>query len=339
MKAYFLERYHATKEVFALKELSLHPLNENELEIEVSSFGLNYADVMARNGIYKEAPPLPCVLGYEVVGVVKKVQNESHRHLIGKRILGFTRFGGYAQRLNLDINSVIEIDDIPTNLALSLATQGCTAWYMMERTACVQAGDVVLIHAATGGVGSLLIQLCKLKGAFVIAKVGSNTKKEIALSYGADFVVNYNEVNYAEVLHEKFGPACIDVSFNPSGGSTFKKDFKLLVPSGKLVLFGAAELSGSKWGVLSQLNFVRKMGLLMPIALLMSSKTIAGVNMLKVAARKPMALNAGMNILVNLVKEGKIKTLTGKQFPHTDLHKAHDYLASGKSSGKIGIDW
>ena len=143
-----------------------------------------------------------------------------------------------------------------------------------------------MIHAASGGVGTLLVQLAKRRGAEVIAKVGSTEKEVIVKNLGADQVINYKTKDYVEEINST---TKLDVSFNPVGGSTFKKDWNHLAPGGKLYLFGGAELS-SRFGIFSSLNFLRKMGILIPAALMMTSKSILGVNMLKIADEKIFAL-------------------------------------------------
>ena len=122
---------------------------------------MNYADVMARNGLYRDAPPMPCVIGYEVVGEVVEVGIELSRSIIGKRVLAFCRFGGYGQHVITKGNSAIEIDDLPSEEVLALCTQAVTAYYMTDMLSPIRKGDSVLIHAAAGGVGTILIQLAK----------------------------------------------------------------------------------------------------------------------------------------------------------------------------------
>jgi NADPH2:quinone reductase len=332
-EAYFLSKFGAAKDAFVLKKRQINPLEANEVLIEVDAFGLNYADVMARKGLYREAPPLPCVLGYEVVGTVRSVGNPSAEQLIGKRVVAFCRFGGYSKQVVSPIDALCEIHDLPTDKALALATQYVTAYYMVEYAANIQAGERVLIHAAAGGVGIALIQLCTLKQAEIIAKVSSTEKANLAKQHGAQQAIIYTEKNYSEQLTNG-----IDISFNPVGGSTFKLDFSKLRSGGKLILFGGSELS-NKWGIFSKLNFVRKMGMMLPIGLMIQSKSVLGVNMLRIADDKPEVLARCLNAVVQLALAGKINPVSGGSFHHTDLGKAHELLESGTSVGKISIHW
>lgn len=337
--AIVLKSYGKATQAFELRTCSVALPQADELLIEVEAFGLNYADVMARNKLYKEAPPLPAVLGYEVVGTVTRTGSETNASLLGKRVVAFTRFGGYARHAVTKASAVALIEDMPAAEALALSTQFVTAYYMAVYLSPVHAGDKVLIHAAAGGVGTALIQLAKWKKAFVYAKVSSAAKEELVKSLGADVVINYSKGDYAQQIAEHLQGKRLEVSFNPIAGSTFKKDFKLLGSGGRLIIFGGSERSGKKWGILSDLNFVRKMGLILPIALMMRSKNVLGVNMLKIADNTPEVLTECLQRVVELTREGILKPQIGGIFNATDIAEAHDLLESGKSTGKISVFW
>ena len=324
---------------FEIRKIQLVEPNDNEVLIEVESFGLNYADVMARNGLYREAPPLPCVIGYEVVGKVTKVGSKVSSDWLGKRVVGFCRFGGYAKHVVTSETAIVEIEDMNPGDALSLCTQSVTAYYMANFISPIRAGDHVLIHAAAGGVGTILIQLAKKMGAVVYAKIGSELKYDVVKSLGADFVINYKQSDYVTQMEHYLNGARLDISYNPIAGATFKKDFKLLGSGGRLLLFGGAEMSGTKWGILSTLNFVRKMGMVIPIGLMMRSKSVLGVNMLKIADNKPQIMMHCLQQVVQLYKAGEIVPQIGGNYPISEIAKAHEELESGTTIGKLAIHW
>lgn len=334
-----LVKYGDSAEAFTFVESKIPEPLADEVQISVTRFGINYADVMARNGIYKEAPPLPCVLGYEVVGEITKVGKESPQELLGKRVVAFTRFGGYSQCVNTKYNAVAEIGDYDGNKALCLATQYVTAYYMSHVARNIQKGDNILIHSAAGGVGTALIQLLRDKEVKIIAKTGSDSKFEYLKEQGVQHIINYNKSDYAEQIKEILGDERLDVSFNPVGGSAYKKDWKLIGPTGGLVLFGGSERSGKKWGILSDLNFVRKMGIIVPITLVGNSKSIIGVNMLRVADHKPKVLQHCLEEVLRLARNGSLKPQVGKIYPANKISEAHEFLASGKSTGKVVLEW
>lgn len=339
MDAYYLTKYGKADTAFELRTHNLRELKSDEVKIEVEAFGLNYADVMARNKMYREAPPLPCVLGYEVVGKITAVGSTDSHNLIGKRVVSFTRFGGYAQETITKSNAIAEIGSMEAGKALALATQYVTAYYMVNIVTNVLPGERVLVHSAAGGVGTALIQLLKLEGAEVFAKSRSNDKKDYVMKQGANHFINYSTEDYAEQIKKILKNKSLDISFNPVAGSTYKKDLALLGAGGRMILFGGAELSGTKWGIFSQLNFLRKMGLLIPVGLMMGSKNILGVNMLKIADDRPDILEICLKSVIDLYKEGKINPEVGASFPHEKIAEAHALLESGNSTGKIALLW
>ena len=338
-EAFFLVKKGESKEAFELRSFDLKEPSGNEVVIEVEAFGLNYADVMARRGLYKEAPPFPCVVGYEAVGKVVQCGPEADNSLINKRVIAFCRFGGYAKHLITNDYAVVPVQDQPAEELLALCTQAVTAYYMAEYLTPIHKIDTVLIHAAAGGVGTILIQLAKLKGATVIAKIGRNEKAALVNHLGADHVVNYNVSDYTEQIKAILKGKRIDISFNPVAGSTYKKDMQLLGSGGRMILFGGSELGKGKWGIFSKLNFVRRMGLVLPIGLMMRSKNIMGVNMLKIADNKPAVMEHCLSEVVNLYNSGKIQPQVGGKYSADQLYEAHDALESGKTTGKLSVFW
>ena len=326
-------------EAFEIREVDLPALKPDEILIKNEAFGLNYADVMARNGLYKDAPPMPCVIGYESVGTVEKIGDDVDESILGKRVLAFCRFGAYGRHVITKSNAAFEIGALPSQEVLALCTQAVTAYYMTDILSPIRKGDKVLVHAAAGGVGTILIQLAKRKGAIVIAKVGNAKKVDLVKELGADHVINYRANDYSTELINILKGDTIDISYNAVGGATFKKDWKLLGAGGRLFIFGGAALSGGKFGLLSALNFLRKMGLIIPAGLMMSSRSILGVNMLKIADHHPLIMNEALRETIQLYKNQKIKVCVGGVFPASEIDKAHDLLESGNSTGKISVVW
>lgn len=338
-KAFFLHKKGTAEEAFELRPFEISsPINQ-EVLIETESFGLNYADVMARQGLYKEAPAFPCVVGYEVIGKVVQVGENADKSLMGKRVVAFCRFGGYAKHVITNDFATVVVDDQPASELLALCTQAVTAYYISIYLTPVHQGDKVLIHAAAGGVGSLLIQMAKYRGATVIAKVGRKEKEDFVKTLGADYVVNYNDCDYQSKITELLNGERIDISFNPVAGSTYKKDFEIIGSGGRLVLFGGSELSGGKYGIFSKLNFVRRMGLILPIGLMMRSKNVLGVNMLKIADNRPKVLTHCLKESFEMYKKGIIKPQIGGTYSQSEFFKAHNALGSGKTIGKLSVKW
>jgi NADPH2:quinone reductase len=338
-EAFFLVKKGTAQEAFERRNFDLGKPEGNEVIVEVEAFGLNYADVVCRHGLYREAPPMPFVPGYETVGKVVDVGLDANKNLVGKRVIAFCRFGGYAKHVLTFDYAVVEVGDQPASELMALGTQGVTAYYMAEYLTPIHEIDTVLVHAAAGGVGTILIQLAKLKGARVIAKVGRSEKESLVKELGADIVVNYRKSDYADQIRTALNGDRIDVSFNPVSGSTYKKDWALLGSGGRIVLFGGSELTGKRSGFFSKLNFVRKMGLILPIGLMMRSKNILGVNMLKIADNKPEVLEHCLKEVVALYTNGKLAPQVGGKYKADALPEAHAALESGKTTGKLSVFW
>lgn len=340
MKAIHLIQKGDPEKAFEVREIEKPTAGKGEVLIKVACFGLNYADVLARNGLYGDAPAMPSVIGYEAAGEIVEVGEGVDTSLIGKKVAAFTRFGAYAEYVKTIADGILILDDASQfKESLALITQGGTAYYCMHIAMNLFKGDIVLVHAAAGGVGSILVQLAKLQGCTVIGTCGSAEKMEFVKSLGADHVINYRETNYWEEVEKLIGKNKIRASFNPIAGKTFKEDMKLLEPSGAVVLFGGSERSGKKYGFLSTLNFVRKMGIVIPITTVFTSKSIIGVNMLRVGDHKTSLLKKSLDGISNLYKEGKIQVHIGGDYPASEIANAHEFLESRKSKGKVVVSW
>lgn len=338
-KGYFLVKAGTASEAFELQSFKSPVLSSGQVLIRVSAFGLNFADVMARRGKYREAPSFPFIPGYDIVGVVERVFDEDHKHLIGKRVAGFCRFGGYATTVISMAEALVEIGDMNTADALSLCTQGVTASYMADQISEAHKGRFALVHAAAGGVGSLLLQFLHLKGIKTIAKVSSKEKVSVLNKISPTHIVVSDQHTYDQSVKKILGNDTLIASFNAVAGSTVRKDLRLIGSGGKLFLFGGAGLLQAKFGILSLLNFVRKTGFYSPIPLMMQSKAMIGVNMLKVADVSPSVLSFHLNQSFNLYQNKLLSPLPATIFHHDELNSAHELLESGKSTGKIVIYW
>lgn len=335
----FLVKAGNADSAFERKSVEIPAPQKDEVVVESEAFGLNYADVMARLGLYRERPPLPCVIGYELVGTVSHVGPDADQNLLGKRVVAFCRFGGYGKHVITHDYAVVPINDNPSEQAMVLCTQAVTAYYMASYLTPVQKGEKVLIHAAAGGVGTVLIQLAKMQGGTVFAKVGHESKEELVRSLGADHVINYRKGEYDEQIKRILNGDRLDVSFNPAAGASYRKDMKLIGSGGRVVLFGASELGRAKWGIFSSLNFVRKMGLILPIGLMMRSKNVLGVNMLKIADNRPDTMRVCLRAVVDLYQQGKLDPQVGGVYSIDRLGEAHAALEGGKTTGKLTVKW
>lgn len=339
MKALLLTKTSIKNPQFEIREVETPLPKENEVQIKISHFGINFADVMAGRGSYRGTPPLPAIIGYESIGIISAVGNNTDSNLIGKKVLAFTRFGSYAEYVCTRSDAVIPIpENINETDALALATQYSTAWYACAEMIHLSKGDNVLIHSAAGGVGTALTQICKWKGCHVIGLTGNDEKVEYIKNNGADLVINYKKKNYAEEIKKQY-PNGIQATFNAVAGSTFKKDKSILGVGGRIILFGAAERTNSTFGFFADLKLLFQVGFFSPLFLMMKTQGIIGFNMLEVADKEPLVLKRCLENVSQLTKEGVLKPHTSKIFNSNELLAAHQYLLNGKNVGKVGVKW
>jgi NADPH2:quinone reductase len=339
MKAIVTTQFGNATAAFATRDVETPTIGPGEALIEVATSGLNFADVLARNGLYREAPPLPNVLGYDVVGTVVKVGSESDAHWVGKKVVALTRFGGYAQFAKTNVLAIAEVPDTLSNAkACALATQWSTAYYASHYLMNVHEGEHVLVHAGAGGVGSALVQLMLAKGCKVYATAGSDEKVKVLNEQGA-IAINYTTEDYAARLKSILPKTRLDVSFNSIAGTTFKKDMRLLGSGGRLVLYGFSERSGKRGGKWATMKLLWDMGIMLPIMTLATSKSVMGVNMLKIADSKPQIIGNCMKDLVSMAAAGSINPLVGGEFPASEMAQAHTLLEQRKTMGKLVVHW
>lgn len=338
MQAWTLGAHGDPHKVFVLREHPVPVPKPHEVLIRCEGFGLNYADVMASKGLYREAPPLPSVLGYEVVGRVEAVGDAVPKELVGKRVVGMTRFGGYAQFAVTDHRAIAVVpEDLPLGVAAALATQGCTAWYAARLLCPVREGQRVLVHAAAGGVGHLLVQLALNSGCEVFAVASGRAKTGYLRSLGAQHVIDRSQGDYAEQMRAALKGEHLDVSFNAVGGASFKKDMLLLGSGGRIVLYGGAERGAI--GLLGTLRFVWRMGLVVPIFLMMKSRSILGLNMLRIAEDKPHDIATCLHCMVDACSAGIIVPRVHAEYPASEFPRALHDLESGATVGKLVVRW
>jgi NADPH2:quinone reductase len=338
MKAITLVRHGAAKDAFEIRETQKPEPGPSQVLIRVESFGLNFADVIARHGKYKDAPPMPAVLGYEVVGKIEATGKDAQSVQIGDRVTAFTRFGGYAEYAVTEAGAVAKIpDEMDPGVAAALATQYGTAWFCAEEMVHLNAGDHVLIHAAAGGVGTALTQLCKRKGCIVFGTGGSEAKLKYILSNGADYAINYKTQDFVSEIR-KFSKKGIDVVFDSVGGMTFKRSKALLTAGGRMLTYGAAEQMEKK-NIFGNIKLLLDFGFTNPVFLLMQSRSILGVNMLRIADERPDILQRCLKNVVDLAFKKEIHPLVGGRFRAEQIAEAHAFLESRESTGKIILTW
>ena len=338
MNAWALVSHDGPPHCFARVQRPVPEPTSMQVRIAVEGFGLNYADVMAARGLYREAPPLPGVLGYDVVGRVEACGSGVPDGLLGRRVVAMTRFGGYAERAVTDHRACAVIpEDLRLGAAAALATQGATAWYAARVLCPLSPGERVLVHSAAGGVGQLLVQLALEAGCTVYAVAAGSDKVAHLQRMGAHHVIDRRVDEVGLVLRRLLAGERLDVSFNAVAGRTYRTDMQLLGTGGRLVLFGGAERGTI--GSLGTLRFVWRMGLLMPIFLMMRSRSVLGINMLRLGDHKPGVVAACLAQAVAAHARGVLAPHVHNEYGAAELPQAHLDLASGSTMGKLVVRW
>ena len=338
MKAAVLVRNGKADNSFEIQEIEKPKVGPGQLLIKVEAFGLNFADIMARQGNYQDCPPLPAIIGYDVVGEVTEIGSGVDNVKVGDRVTSMTRFGGYAEYAVADYRACAKINkDYPAEKATALTTQYCTAYYCFNEQMNLHKGDKVLIHAAAGGVGTALVQMANDRGCEIFVTAGSDSKLVYLKSIGVDHPINYRTQDFEVEVRKIVGEAGVDAVFDPVGGKSVKKGLKLLGSGGRILLFGASDMTGAN--IFGKIGTGLGFGFYHPVEFMLSSKAMIGVNMLRIGDNRPMVLKRCLENVVRLVEEGILDPTVAKVFKAENLAEAHAYLEGRSSMGKVSVMW
>jgi NADPH2:quinone reductase len=284
--------------------------------IEVSRIGVNYADTHQAENSYLAPSKLPLVPGGEVVGHTAD----------GKRVVALLDGGGYAQRAAANSATTFDVPDgIDDLTALSFIVQGTTAWLLLCKSAHLEPGESVVVHAAAGGVGSIAVQLAKAWGAGrVIATASSETKRELALELGADVAIDSRSEDMTTPLREANGGKRVDIVLDMTGGATTDQSIAALAPFGRLAFYGMASRQQPKAIELRNL--------------LGHSAAVAGMWLPHAFTLPGNVFGRAMTELFDLALAGKVRAIAGGEYGLSEARKAHEALRSRGTMGKLLLD-
>jgi NADPH:quinone reductase-like Zn-dependent oxidoreductase len=319
-------------EVLEVREVPDPAPTAGEVLIRVRASGVNFADVAARLGVYPDAPPFPCVVGYEVAGEIAAVGPEVHGFHVGQRVLALTRFGGYAEQVVVPALQVFRIPDtMPFDEAATIPVNYLTAVLMLHRFANVQRGETVLVHAAAGGVGQAAIQLCRARGADVIG-TASASKHAALREAGVAHCIDYRTEDFEAAVRRITNGRGVDVALDATGA--FGKSYRSLAPLGRLVCFGLSQTSGMKPSRLRALMTVARLKWFHPIQLMNDNRAVMGVNLGHLWDHIGM-LRDEMATLLEGWEKGTIRPVVSKTFPLAEAAAAHRFLQERQNVGKV----
>ncbi len=297
-----------------LEEVEKPTPKADEVLIKVAAAGINYADTMMRAGNYLTKPDLPFTLGYEAAGTVESLGENVSNLQKGQRVLATVSSGGYAEYATAKAAAAIPIpDELNYGEANALLVQGLTALGLLNDA---KSGETILIHAAAGGVGTLLVQLAKHKGLKVLGTASSEEKLQLVADLGADAAINYSENDWTDEVLRATDDKGADWIIEMVGGDIVAKNLKVLATHGTMIIYGSASGEDFKVSVLSLMH---------------KNHTISGY----------WLMNESVENRINFTKEllahlgaGRLK-IQVTEFPLENAKEAHEAIENRKTTGKV----
>lgn len=329
MRAVVITR-HGPPEVLQVQERPNPQPAPGEVVINVRAAGINFADLMARLGVYPDAPKPPCVIGYEVAGEVAALGAGVDGGLqVGQRVVGPTRFGGYAEQASALADGVVPL---PENMSFeegaAVPIAYSTAWEALMRAANLHSGERVLIHAAAGGVGIAATQIAKRAGAEVWG-TASPGKHDAIRGFGVDHPIDYTRAGWERSVPK------LDVVMDAIGGPSFRRSFKLLRAGGRLVCFGASGMvSGENRNIVAAASTAVRMPWFSLLKQMTDSKSVIGLNMLTLWDEFQSA-SRWRGPLTELLADGTLRPVVSESFSFDRAGDAHRFIGERRNIGKV----
>src|SRR5918998_2965859 len=306
-------------DVLRYEEIAAPEPKPGEALVQLDAAGVNFVDVYKRAGLYKI--PLPATLGEEGAGKVVAVGDDVVDVRVGDRVAWASVLGAYAEYALVPATRLVPLpSEISATQAAALMLQGMTAHYLASSTYALRPGDRCLVHAAAGGVGQLLVQIAKKRGARVIATVGSETKGELAREAGADDIIIYTRKDFVQETKRLTDGRGVHVIYDSVARTTFLPGLDVLVPRGTMVLFGQS--SGPVGPIDPQL--LNQKG-----SLFLTRPTLGHY----VASREELLWRA--RELFTWVASAELKLRIGAEYPLRDAAEAHRALEGRRTTGKV----
>jgi NADPH2:quinone reductase len=317
-----LIRRHGGPEVLDYTDVDLGPPDAGEIQVRQTAVGLNFIDVYLRQGSYPSGvPPLPFVPGAEAAGTVIAVGPGVADLAEGDRVAYGTVIGAYAAERNVPADKVVKLPaSISDEVGAVIMLKGLTAQYLLRRTHRVKPGDVILVHAAAGGVGLMLCQWGKALGATVIGTVGSREKAAVAQAHGCDHPILYREEDFVSRVRDFTKGELCDVVYDGVGKDTFPASLECIKPFGLFASFGSAS------GAIENFSLS---------ALSANGSLYATRPTLFTHARKRADLLAMTDDLFDAIATGKLTPDISARYPLADAALAHTALESRATTGSI----
>jgi len=323
-------------DVLAVRETADPQPGAGQVRIRVEASGLNFAEVMARQGLYPDAPKPPCVLGYEVAGVVDALGPDVSSPPVGTRVLALTRFGGHADVVCVPAEQAIAIPDVlEFTAAAAIPVNYITAYHMLFRVANLQPRERVLIHMAAGGVGIAALQLCRTVEGVVTFGTASAGKHDVLRAEGCAHPIDYRSTDYAARVRELTNGEGVDIVLDALGGGDWRTGMRLLRPVGRLVAFGFANLAqGEKRSLFRLVRHGLQVPRYTPLTLMNRNLSISGVNIGHLW-RQADLLRSELAAVLDLWQRGLVRPRVDEVFPFDEAGAAHRRITERRNIGKV----
>jgi len=322
-------------EVLQVQEKPDPAPGNGEVLIRVRAAGLNFADILARQGIYPDGPAKPCVMGYEVAGTIEAVGSDVNANIIGKPVVALTRFGGQSELIVVKATQLFEKPESLTfERAAAIPVNYLTAYALLVVMGSLHETESVLIHNAGGGVGLAALEIAKKIGA-VTYGTASPAKHEFLKQRGLDHAIDYRNKDWLEVLMELTDGRGVELVIDPIGGAHWKKSFSALRHTGRLGMFGvsSASANGLK-GKLKLAKAAAQMRKFHPLGLLSKNRSVFGLN-LGHLWHEPAKVSTWMKEIMKGVEEGWVNPHVDRSFRFSEAGEAHSYMEARRNIGKI----
>ena len=320
---------HGGPGVLQVQERPDPELGAGEVRIAVAAAGVNFADVLARMGLYPDAPKPPVVIGYEVAGTVLELGDGVSGLSHGERVMAGVKFGGYASQVVAPASDVMALPEgLTFEQGAAIPVNYGTAWAALVDYGSLQAGERVLVHSAGGGVGIAATQIAKHLGAEVYG-TASPAKHERIAQLGVDHPLDYTSSGWEQGL-----PA-FDVILDAIGGRSFRRSYQMLRPGGRLVAFGASAVaSGQRRNLVTALRTVARMPRFSMLKQMSESKAVIGLNMLTLWKDRH-TLVPWIAPLAQLLADGTVKPVVAGDFSFEKAGEAHTMISERRNIGKV----
>jgi NADPH:quinone reductase-like Zn-dependent oxidoreductase len=334
MREMVIPRFGAP-DVFEMRERPAPDPADGEIRIRVRAAGINFADVLARLGLYPDAPPPPMVVGYEVAGRIEALGRSVVGFAEGDRVLATTRFGGYADTVVVPAAQVFHFPESLSDAeAAAVPVNFMTAALALYRLAALSPGETVLVQNAGGGVGTAATQLARLRRATVIG-TASAFKHDALRTFGVDHAIDYRHADVGEEVKKITHGRGVDVILDPIGGRSFTASYRMLAPLGRLIIFGlSAAATGERRNAWRAFRAWRTTPAFNPMSLINRNHGVFGLNIGHLWD-EGRALKPIMAMLLNEFAAGRLTPVVGRTFPLDRVADAHRFIQARQNIGKV----